>query len=69
MNVANFATHSHFATVGLGKELDYLVENLSMLVSAGMPVASALDAIAEETPSHRMKRIKWYSVTHRKELK
>ena len=57
MNVANFATHSHFATVGLGKELDYLVENLSMLVSAGMPVVSALGAIAEETPSHRMKRI------------
>lgn len=45
-----------FATVGLGKELDYLVENLSMLVSAGMPVASALDAIAEETQSRRMKR-------------
>ncbi|QQS15533.1 MAG: type II secretion system F family protein [Candidatus Moraniibacteriota bacterium] len=56
MSNATSASHRLFATVGLGKELDYLVENLSMLVSAGMPVSSALDAIAEETQSHRMKR-------------
>ncbi|QQR77647.1 MAG: type II secretion system F family protein [Candidatus Moraniibacteriota bacterium] len=45
-----------FATVGLGKELDYLIENLSMLIAAGMPVVSALDSITEEMRSRRMKR-------------
>lgn len=49
--------HNPFARVGLGKELDYLIENLSMLVSAGMPIAGALESIAEEVASRRMKRV------------
>ena len=44
--------HNPFARVGLGKELDYLIENMSMLVSAGMPIAGALESIAEEVASH-----------------
>jgi type II secretory pathway component PulF len=42
---------------GLGKERDYFIENLSMLVSAGMPILSALDAVPKELRSHRMKKI------------
>ncbi len=49
--------HNPFATVGLRKELDYFVENVSMLVSAGMPIASALDSIAQEVRSRRMRRV------------
>lgn len=49
--------HNPFARVGLGKELDYLIENMSMLVSAGMPIAGALESIAEEVASRRMKRV------------
>lgn len=48
--------HNPFATVGLGKELDYLIENLSILIAAGMPVVSALDSIAGEMRSRRMKQ-------------
>jgi len=39
----------------LGKERDYFVENLSMLISGGLPIMSALDAIAKEMRSRRMK--------------
>jgi type II secretory pathway component PulF len=40
--------------VVLGKELDYFVENVSMLVSAGMPIESAFDSIAREVRSRRI---------------
>lgn len=43
--------------VGLGKERDYLVENMSMLVAGGMTVLAALDAIESEMRSRSMKRI------------
>lgn len=46
-----------FFTFGLGKERDYFVENLSMLISGGMPILSALDSIATEMRSRRMKNI------------
>ena len=46
-----------FFTFGLGKERDYFVENLSMLISGGMPIIGALDAIAQELRSRRMKNI------------
>ena len=42
---------------GIGKERDYLVENLSMLVASGMTVTSAIDAVALEMKSKAMKRI------------
>ena len=41
----------------LGKERDYFVENLSMLISSGMPIISALDSIGQEVRSRRMKNI------------
>ncbi|MEK9195081.1 MAG: type II secretion system F family protein [Patescibacteria group bacterium] len=44
-------------TIGLNKERDYFVENLSLLISSGMSIVSALDAIAEESRSRRMKNI------------
>jgi len=46
-----------FFTFGLGKERDYFVENLSMLISGGMPIIGALDSIATEMRSRRMKNI------------
>ena len=46
-----------YFTFGLGKERDYFVENLSMLISGGMPIITALDSIAAEVRSRRMKNI------------
>jgi type IV pilus assembly protein PilC len=43
--------------IGLGKERDYIVENLSMLITAGMPILNVLDTIKKELRSHRMKKI------------
>lgn len=47
----------HVFTFGLAKERDYFVENLSLLISSGMSIVNALDAIAEESKSGRMKHI------------
>ncbi|MCR4328492.1 MAG: type II secretion system F family protein [Patescibacteria group bacterium] len=44
-------------TFGLSKERDYFIENLSMLIASGMPITSALDAMALEMRSRRMKSI------------
>lgn len=49
--------HRMFFTFGLGKERNYFVENLSMLISGGMPIMNVLDSIAEELHSRRMKKI------------
>lgn len=46
-----------FFTFGLGKERDYFIENLSMLISSGMPIISVLDAIAQELRSRRIKNV------------
>lgn len=46
-----------FARFGLSQDIDYLIENLSMLVAAGMPIVVALDSIAEEMHSARMKKV------------
>jgi type IV pilus assembly protein PilC len=48
---------SYIANIGLAKERDYFVENLSMLISNGMPIIGALDAIVEELRIRRMKNI------------
>ncbi len=42
---------------GIGKETDYFIEQLSMLLSAGMPVVTALAAIKKEIKSKRLKQI------------
>lgn len=45
------------ANLGLGKEKEYFIEQLSMLLGAGMPVALALSAIEKEIKSGRLKKI------------
>lgn len=50
-------TTSFNSILGLGKERDFFVENLSMLISSGMPILTALGSIAAETRSQRMKNI------------
>lgn len=47
----------YFATFGLTKERDQFIENLSMLVLSGMPIAGALAAITHDTKNPQMKKI------------
>ncbi|MCX6793149.1 MAG: type II secretion system F family protein [Candidatus Falkowbacteria bacterium] len=42
---------------GLGEERDFFIENLSSLLSSGIPIVSAINAINEEMRSRRLKRI------------
>lgn len=44
-------------TFGLGKDREYLVENLGMLIAGGMPIMVALDSIAAEMRSSRTRTI------------
>ncbi len=44
-------------TIGLGQEKEYFIEQLSMLLAAGMPVVTALSAINREIKSGRLKKI------------
>ncbi len=46
-----------FASFGLGKEKEYFVENLSMLLAAGMDFLVTLKTIKQETRSPKMKAI------------
>lgn len=48
---------SFIANLGLGKEKEYFIEQLSMLLGAGMPVALALSSIEKEIKSVRLKKI------------
>ena len=50
-------TLTFFANVGLGQEKQYFIEQLSMLLAAGMPVLTALSAIEKEIKSGRLKKI------------
>lgn len=43
--------------IGIGKERNYLVENLSMLIAGGMTILSAIDAVVGEMRSRSMKNI------------
>lgn len=52
-----FEIKNPFENFGINKDIDYFIENLSMLVSSGMPVVGALDSIREEIHSKRMKFI------------
>src|SRR3989338_3070661 len=51
------ATSYKLQALFLGKERDYFVENLSMLISGGMPIMDALGAISQELRSRHMKNI------------
>lgn len=44
-------------TVGLNAQIDVFLENLAALLNAGIDITSALNAIIEETPSRRMRRV------------
>lgn len=44
-----------FDNFGINKDIDYFIENLSMLVASGMPILGALDSISEEIHSKRVK--------------
>ena len=44
-------------TIGMGKEREYFVENLSMLIASGMNIVAALKAIQKEMPGKQMKKI------------
>ncbi|MCX6714012.1 MAG: type II secretion system F family protein [Candidatus Vogelbacteria bacterium] len=57
MEKRNTKIKNPFANFGLSRDRDYLVENLSTLVSSGMPIVKALDAIAKEIRSTRMKKM------------
>lgn len=48
---------SIFANLGLGQEKEYFIEQLSMLMAAGMPVVTALSAIKKEIKSNRLQKI------------
>ena len=43
--------------IGVGKERDFFIENLSMLVASGMPILSAIHAVTEDVRSRAMKKI------------
>ena len=48
---------SSFLMIGVGQDRTYFVENLAMLLSAGMNIISALDSIKEGLKSSRMRKI------------
>ncbi len=48
---------SFLLNVGIGKEREFFVENLSMLVNSGMDILSALGAIKQEIRSKRMGQV------------
>ncbi len=45
------------STFGLGEERDFFIENLSMLLSSGMSLISALDTVKDETRNKTMQKI------------
>ena len=48
---------SNVFNLGLGKEKEYFIEQLSMLLGAGMPVSTALSSIENEIKSKKLKKI------------
>jgi len=50
-------TKGSFSNFGLSDDIDYFIENLSMLVASGMPIVGALISISDEIKSKRMKII------------
>ena len=51
------ARMSRFSTFGLGKEKEYFIDNLTMLLTSGMDILLALEAIKSELRSKQMKRV------------
>src|SRR3989344_4672202 len=57
MVVSSLKARPGILNIGLGKEREYFIENLSMLISSGMPIVNVLAAMSEETQSRRMKKV------------
>ncbi len=51
------ARASIFLTFGLGSEKEFLVDNLSVLLSSGMDILATFRAIAAETKSRRLRKL------------
>ncbi len=51
---SNLATHSTLSNIGIGKERDYCIENLATLLSSGMDISLALDAVKSGVRSTRL---------------
>lgn len=45
-----------FSNIGISKDKNYFIENLSVLVASGMPVLNAIDSIISEIRSKRLKK-------------
>lgn len=50
-------TIDFFSALNVGNEKEYFIENLAMLLAAGINILTALEAIKSETRSGRMKKI------------
>jgi type IV pilus assembly protein PilC len=46
-----------YISIGFGDERDYFIENLSLLVSSGMGISAALDALRASVKSWKMKKM------------
>jgi type II secretory pathway component PulF len=46
-----------FSRTGLGKDRDYFIENMSLLVGSGLSLPGTIDSIITEVRSRRMKKI------------
>lgn len=46
-----------YISIGFGDERDYFIENLSLLISSGMGISSALSALSMSVKSWKMKKI------------
>lgn len=46
-----------YVSIGFGDERDYFIENLSLLISSGMGILSALTSLKNSVKSRRMKKI------------
>ncbi len=49
--------HSAFSNIGIGKERDYCIENLATLLSSGMDISLALEAIKSGVRSTHLKQM------------
>lgn len=63
MNASDSSHHepsriaAHVWTLGIGRDRDYLIENLSMLVASGMTVSEALEGVVSELRSKRARQL------------
>src|SRR3989344_4897142 len=52
-----FSVERALSNVGIGKDKEFFIENLSMLLDSGMNILSAMDSLAKEMKSKRMRDI------------